>query len=34
MKEDKEYNKFVGEISNVALVSEVALAAAKNYINY
>ena len=34
MKEDEEYNKFSGEISNVALVGEVALAVAKNYIDY
>ena len=34
MKEDKEINKFVSEIANVAGVSEVALVAAKSDIDY
>ena len=34
MKEDKELNKFVSAITNVAGVSEVALVAAKSDIDY
>ena len=34
MKEDKELNKFVSEVTNVTGVSEVALVAAKNDIDY
>ena len=34
MKEDKELNKFVSAITNVAEVSEVALVAAKSDIDY
>ena len=34
MKEDKELNKFVSAIANVAGVSEVALVAAKSDIDY
>ena len=34
MKEDKELNKFVSAITNVAGISEVALVAAKSDIDY